>query len=266
MIKELIDEIILKKRPEQITLTRYGNYDAKETMQATYNDKEQKYTLLETQKNKKEVHSKKAFLAYIKEELKRRENENGDFSTVHVTSTGGTFIADDKFCRGCCDYTRLYSEQYLTLQSYKDMVLDHEEFLTMLQKLKPSISNFAELYARCSKIRVVGRSQMTSQPIFDDEGNAESSFICTYKLEDGTDEDVSLPANFLVRIPFVKAGEIYYEYLVELLFYNTSSNKVAVKVQIPEWETNEEAAIIDEAEEIKTALSSMENLLVLADF
>ena len=167
---------------------------------------------------------------------------------------------------GCCLYERLYSEQFNTLEAYNGQVLDHEGFLIMLQKLKPSIKDFSELYKRCSKIRIVGRSEVNSTPIFDDSGEAESGYRCQYRLSDGTDEEAVLPADFYVSLPFVKAGERQYTYHVELLFFNTKSSEIAVKVQVTDWETNFEQAIIDEAADIKEALSEYADLLVLADF
>lgn len=266
MLKELVQDVIFRNRPEHITVKTYGNYEGFEKQEATYSDADKKYLTKTKQEGNNKVRSVKAFIAFIEEELERRENRSGKFATAKITLEGGKFTADDNYNRGVCSYERLHSEQYNILEYYNGKVLDHEEFLTMLQKLKPSILGFAELYQRCSKIRIVGRSQMASQPMFDDEGNAESSFVCTYKLEDGTDEDVSLPANFLCKIPFAKAGEQKYQYLVELLFFNTKSNSIAIKVQVPEWETNEEIAVIDEANFVKETLSNLNELLVLADF
>lgn len=266
MLEKLVENTILRNRPEHTHITTYGSYEGIIEQEATYSDDLKHYDIREHNNQIYGVKSAKAFVAYIMEELKRRKNTTGKYATAKITLQGGEFTADCNFNKGICNYTRLNSEQYKILEHFKDQVLDHEEFLTMLQKLKPSIVNFAELYARCSKIRVVGRSQMNSQPIFDDEGNAESSFICTYKLEDGTDEDVSLPASFTCTIPFAKAGELTYEYTVELLFFNTSSNRIAIKVQVPDWETNEEQAIIDEANSVKAELSELKELLVLADF
>ena len=266
MLKELLKDILQLQRPETINKTVYGNYEGNKSYSSTYSDKEKEYEYEQSSKSITKVHSKNAFTAFIKEELNRRENKTGKFATARVTLDGGFFTADDNYNIGKCEYSRLNSEQYNILKGYKNSVLDHEEFLTMLQKLKPSIENFAELYTRCSKIRVVGRSIMTNQPMFDEDGNAESSFVCTYKLEDGTDEDVSLPTGFVCSVPFAKAGEQEYTYNVELLMFNTNSNQIAIKVQIPEWETNEEQAVIDEADDIKKELENIEDILILADF
>lgn len=266
MLEEFIKNTILRNRPEHTTVKNYGNYEGTTDYEATYSDKDNCYKLQIAPSTNQEVHSADAFIKFIVEELTRRENSTGKFATARITLEGGTFTADDNFNLGHCKYSRLNSEQYKILKSFKDTTLDHEEFLTMLQKLKPSIKDFPALYQRCSKIRIVGRSEMNSQPVFDDEGNAEASFICTYKLQDGTDEDVTLPASFECTVPFAKAGKKQYTYTVELLFFNTKSNQIAIGVQIPDWETQEEQAIIDEADFVKDGLKDKTELLVLADF
>lgn len=266
MLKALVQDVILRNRPEHTTVKTYGNYAGNMEQEATYNDNTKTYELRVKSCNSGRVRSAKAFVEFIKEDLKRRENPSGKFATVHIDMDGGHFTADDNYNTGNCEYVRLNSEQYNILNNYRDKVLDHEGFLIMLQKLKPSIEDFHELYKRFSKIRAIGTSRMTSNPVFDENGDAEASFTCTYSLTDGTDEDVSLPAGFMVTVPFVKAGEKMYSYDVELLFINTKSNEIAVKVQIPNWETQEEQAIIDEAVSIKGELEELSELLVLADF
>lgn len=267
MLAEFFEKCLLLKRPEKISVQKYNNYEGSEEYEAVYSDHRDCYDIMERKFDRQEVRSSNAFIAYIKEELKRRKNDSGLYSTVKLHSSGGSFCADENTVNGFCTYSRLHSEQYITLSNYRDKVLDHEAFLLMLRELKPSIPDFQSVYKSYSKIRIVGQSQLTSNPIFNSDSSAEASYIMNYKLENGTDsEDVALPASFLCHIPFVKAGKQKYYYTVELLFFNTKSNEIAIKVQIPEWEQTFEQAIIDEAAEVKEALSEHQDLLVLADF
>lgn len=266
MIKEFIKDVILRNRPEHTDIKEYGVYFGSKQYEATYSDSDKTYKIKKNEYNNNKVRSAKAFIEYIKEELKRRDNKTGKFATARIHMQGGDFNADCNFNDGFCLYERLHSEQFNTLEHYNGKVLDHEEFLIMLQKLKPSIEYFSELYKRCSQIRIVGRSEVNSTPIFDESGEAESGYRCQYRLSDGTDEEALLPADFYVSLPFVKAGEREYTYHVELLFFNTKSNEIAVKIQVTDWETNFEEAIIDEAADIKEALSEYTELLILADF
>ena len=266
MLKEFVQDVLLRNRPEHTEIIVYGNYNNTKSYNATYDDDDKCYQVRISSGETFSVNSSKAFIAYIQEELHRRNNSDGIYATARIHSDGGSFIADCNFNDGHCNYKRLHSEQYNILKSYNNQTLDHEQFLLMLQKLKPSIQGFPELYKHCQKIRAIGHSTLSSNPIFDENGEADSSYICTFKLSDGTDEDLTLPAEFFVTCPFVKAGERKYTYHVELLFFNTGSSKIAVKVQVTDWETVEEQAIIDEANNIKNALSEHDELLVLADF
>ena len=266
-IAELIKEKLLINRPEHTNVVKYSNYEGNEVYEATYSDSSQSYEIKTSRIESRKVRSAKAFIDLIKEELRRRNNQDGKFATVQLNLDGGLFCADENKSAGFATYERLHSEQYLTLNCFRDKVLTHEEFLIMLQKLKPSIVEFPSVFKAYSKIRLIGQSKLTSNPVFDENGQAESSFICNYKLSDGTDsEDISLPASFSLKLPFTKADDYFYEFTVELLFYNTNSNQIAVRVQVPCWEAVEEQAIIDEAAFIKNELSECKELLVLADF
>ena len=267
MLTEFFEKCLKLQRPEKIMVQEYNNYEGSQEFEAVYCDYNNRYDINSNKSNRTEVRSAKAFVAFIKEELKRRKNDSGLYATAKLNSSGGVFCADENTVNGFCTYSRLHSEQYITLSNYKDKVLDHEDFLLMLRELKPSIPDFQSVYKSYSKIRIVGQSKLTSNPIFNSDSSAESSYIMNYKLENGTDsEDVALPASFLCKIPFVKAGEHKYYYTVELLFYNTKSNEIAIKVQIPEWEQIFEQAIIDEANDVKSELADYPEMLVLADF
>lgn len=266
MLKEFINDVILRNRPEHTPILTYTNYGGTVSQDGIYSDSAKEYGVRNCCEPSITMKSAKAFCAFIKEELSRRNNPTGKYATARIHSGGGNFIADCDTNKGKAAYERLNSEQYKILEAYNGQVLDHEEFLIMLQKLKPSIVDFAALYKKCSKIRMIGRSELTSTPLFDENGEAESGYVCTYRLSDGTDEDATLPAKFEAIIPFVKAGERKYCYQVELLFFNTKSSSIAVKVQVTNWETVEEEAIIDEANDIKNILSENSDLLVLADF
>ena len=265
MLKELVNDILLRNRPETQVIRYYGNYGEYQDLATTYDDSQKRYCLHAINTGSRDVRSEKAFVNLIKEELRRNNNTDGDFATVILNLNGGRFVANDKFREGIFDYIRLTSELFDTLKDNNKDVFNHEDFLNFLRSLKPGITNFHDVFKKFSKIRIVGRSEMTSNPIFIDN-ESESGYKCTYKLTDGTDEDVTLPSNFEVVCPFAKAGKRQYTFPIELLFYNTNGNEIMVKVQIPEFETIVEQAIIDEAKAIEEELKDYNKLLVLADF
>lgn len=266
MFEEIIENTILKKRPEQIDIRTYGNYEGQDIQEGIYNDSNKCYQIKNASGKEYTVRSAKAFTAYINEELKRRNNKIGKFATVHLTLEGGNFIADCNFNKGICNYKRLQSEGYEILNEIKDSEVNHEEFLHILRKLKPYINNFNEVYKTCSKIKLLRNSKVTSQPEFNEGGVKDSSFTCVYKLENGEEDEFKLPVSFFVTIPFAKAGTHNYEYEVELIYSLNNFGGLNITLKVPDWENNEEKAIFDEASDIKADIKDAEEILILSDF
>ena len=126
-----------------------------------------------------------------------------------------------------------------------------------MQSLKPSINNFQDLFRRFATLRMLGTTQITSNPIFTEEGQ-ETGYTCRYKLEDGCDGEVS--------VQFAKAGDEYYTIPIDLLFYRDENDCIKIETSSPLFENIEEQAIVDEANYIKEQASVYEQLLVLSDF
>lgn len=113
---------------------------------------------------------------------------------------------------------------------------------------------------------------MNSNPIFDDDGENEQGYVCTYTITSGSntgiDEEIRVPTTFNVCMPFVKAGDKTYgktyDFTIDLVLQNING-KVGILVLVPDYETAIEQAIIDEAEYVKSELQETEKLLVLAD-
>lgn len=74
---EIISALKERKRPELIDCPIYGQYDS-EKRTFIYDDSNKRYILQNTRPQQKTVRSVKAFIAIIKEELKRRGNETGN--------------------------------------------------------------------------------------------------------------------------------------------------------------------------------------------
>lgn len=237
---EIISALKERKRPELIDCPIYGQYDS-EKRTFIYDDSNKRYILQNTRPQQKTVRSVKAFIAIIKEELKRRGNETGNKATVKVDLDGGYFIPDDNFGGECIEFTRINSQQWNLLKGGINRVYNHKSFLQFLQALSPSITNFQEL----------GQTQ---------------GYTCTYKLDDGCDGEENFPSGFYLDVPFAKAGEKTYEIPIELLFFRNEDDELRIEVQCPLFENIEEQAIIDEAELVKSETNSYSDLLVLSDF
>lgn len=271
-LTKLIEMAKEEKRPITTHVIEYGRYSNRERI-AIYNDGNKCYNAPCAVNNKSmEVRSAKAFVDYIREDLRRRENATGDKATVRLTLDGGSYCSDDNFCEDYARYKRLNSEQLLTLERVRNQEFSHEEFLQVLQSLKPSISDFQTLWEKFSKLRIQKNAQMNSNPIFDDDGENEQGYVCTYTITSGSntgiDEEIRVPTTFNVCMPFVKAGDKTYgktyDFTIDLVLQNING-KVGILVLVPDYETAIEQAIIDEAKYVKSELQETEKLLVLAD-
>lgn len=264
VLKEAIEVLKNKKRPELIDVTVYGRYSFR-NQTYLYNDSQQRYELHRAVPADKTVRSVKAFVEIIKAELLRRGNETGQNSTIKINLDGGYFIPDDDFGEEMIKFSRLNSQQWNLVKAGINKVYNHREFLKFLQALAPSIDNFTEIFKSFSLLRLVGKSVLTSNPIITSEGQAEG-YTCTYKLEDGCDGEEHFPTGFCLRVPFAKAGEKFYNIDIELLFFRNEDDELRIEVQCPLFENIEEQAIIDEAQFVKEKTESYTNLLVLSDF
>lgn len=267
MLKEITKEvakIMMKHRPEKLEKIQYGQYGER-IVELLYNDHDERYTQLTSYPDNKKVGSAKAFAACIKEELQRRNNLTGEKATVRIFTKGGYFIPDEDFGIFRTDYERVNSQQWNYLKLHINQIMTHKEFLEFVQALKPSIPDFSELYSKLSSLRIIGNSTLCSNPIFTNN-EMQKGFKCTYKLENGYEGEEILPEGFICHIPFVKAGEKFYDIPIELLFYRDEDDELGIRVICPLFENFEEQAIIDEAEYIKNETSEFSKLLILSDF
>lgn len=263
-IKEVIDILKEYRRPELAEATIYGRYTSKkQTM--LYNDSEEQYELHTSKPDNKQVRSVKAFVAIIKEELSRRENEEGKNATVKINLNGGYFIPDDDFGGEKVVFERLNSQQWKLVQNGINQVYDHKAFLMFIQALSPSIPDFKKLFRRFSLLRLVGKSILTSNPIITENGQ-EEGYTCSYKLEDGCDGEEHFPSGFAVEVPFAKAGDMSYVIPFDLLFFRNEDDELRIQVLCPLFENIEEQAIIDEAKFVISETKKHSNLLILSDF
>ena len=125
--------------------------------------------------------------------------------------------------------------------------------------------DFHSLFAKFSTLRLLGRSEITSNPIITGDGQTQG-YKCTYKLDNGCDGEETFPTGFDVKVPFAKAGDFEYVIPIDLLFSRDEDNQLEITVLCPEFEHIEEQAIIDEANFIREQASTLTDILILADF
>ena len=264
IIEQAIDALKNQKRPELIECPVYGQYSAN-PITFMYNDDRKQYEMRKSQPSDKRVRSVKAFAKIIAEELRRRENSSGDKSTVSINLSGGEFIPDDDYGYSKITFERLNSQQWKLIKSGINTRMDHKQFLLFLQGLKPSIEYFADVFRSYATLRMIGRTELTSNPVFTEDGQ-NSGYTCSYKLEDGTTGEEKFPTGFVATVQFAKAGDKSYDIPIDLLFTRNEDDEIEIEVLCPEFENIEEQAIIDEADFIKEQTKNYTDLLVLSDF
>lgn len=266
ILNELITSLKKQKRPETILAPVYGLYSDK-VKTFIYSDKDQIYKIKNSIPENKEVRNVKAFAVSIAEELKRRGNETGAKATVNINLNGGLFIPDDDFGGYQIKFNRLNSQQWNWVKGMLNNTIDHKTFLLWLQGLKPSFNEavFHELFLKFVQLKIVGTSQLVSNPIITANGQ-EEGYTCNYKLQDGTEGEEHFPTGFKVVVPFAKAGDFEYDIPIDLLFTKNDNDRINITVLCPEFENIEERAIIDEATYIKEETEKYSELLVLSDF
>lgn len=253
------------KRDVKINVTEYGVYTDRQ-VEAVYNDDKQCYETTRKEARRKEVSFVGSFIGFIDEELKRAQNDTGKLTTVVINQSGGSFCADDDYRLKGCDYNRALTILWLTLKSVANQKLSHEQLLIALQKLRPCIQNFEELYIKLLDIRTIGKSEMISNPVFVNNG-AETGYKIKFKLQSGIDDEVELPANFKCIVPYAKGRtDVTYEVPIELMFLNNGSGRIEVLFQCSELERIEEQALQDEVDYLKDKLSKYSDLLVLLNY
>lgn len=264
MLKELFNRLDTK-RDVKITITDYGVYGERQ-IECVYNDAKQCYEELKKDCRNIDVSSVNSFIDFIREELDRLNNKTGKKATVVINNNGGSFCADDDFQDIACDYNRAITTLWRTLRSVANKRMNHEELLTTLQRLRPCISNFEELYRNLLDIRTIGRSEITSNPVFID-GEAGAGYKISFRLQNGADDETVLPSNFTCIVPYAKGRpDVTYELPIELMFLNNGHGKVEILFQCSELERMEEQALQDEVKYLQENLTEFKDLLVLLNY
>jgi hypothetical protein len=265
MINEIakILQKIQQQRDIKENVTIYGNY-SQEVKEAIYDDADRRYKTKDALKTTVKVSSVQSFSDFIKEELKRRKKESGKLATAIINSQGGRFTADDNFQNGICEFNRSLSQQWIAFRDCIGKTYNHEGFLRLLQELSPSIVGFEDLYPNFLDIRIIGRAEEVSKPFYVN-GEQECGIKMKFKMRGGEDEDIILPENFVVRLPYAKGNyKKLYDVDVQLVYDNR--NGVNILIQAPKFEQVEEQALLDEVQFLKEELSKYEDLLVLFNF
>ncbi len=266
MIKEAINKILeLKEHTStDVTVNEYGRYTERK-LDCKFDKANGNYKTHTADRLTRDVSTIKSLSAAVIEEAKRRENMTGQNMTVLFTQKGGAFYLDDDFPAGEYKFERTLSQQFKTLQRLAGKKLNHEEFLTFIQELSPSIDNFKKLYRSFLKVRIIGNSELSSNPVFVDN-EAESGYKVKFTLEGGQPDEDIIPQGFICNLPYTKGAETKYEIPVETMILNNGDNELQIKILCPLLEQIEEKAIFDEVEQFRGDTKGLKDLLILESY
>jgi len=142
-------------------------------------------------------------------------------------------------------YTRRYSPQWAELRKVltAGTKLSHLEFLRALQRLRPSIPEYATIFSAYQRVSLDANTKATNSPLVLRDGGA-SSIAFNVSLKSGTAE-VKLPAEFDVILPLTRFGSPQ-EFAVEVDINVSADGKVLFGLIAPEMDLAEEEAISSE--------------------
>lgn len=266
MIKEAINRILELRNVEDTDseLTIYGNYSEK-IVEAKFNNTDGSFRINNESVLRRTVSTIKSLTTAILEESRRRENATGNNMTVLFTQKGGNFYLNDDFYSGEYTFLRTLSQQWKVLAGITGKTLDHENFLLALQELSPSIVDFKKLYRQFIKVRIIGNSELTSNPVFVDN-EAESGYKVKYNLSTGQNDEETIPEGFILNIPYSKGSDKTYDVPVETMILNNGSNELVIRINCPILERIEELAIFEEVAQLREDTKNLTDLLILESY
>lgn len=161
------------------------------------------------------VSSVKSLAAAALEELSREENQCGEGMTVIFDNKGATLFINDldtekKHLRW--RYNRCSSQQWDWLCAHENRVLEHKDFVRVIQGLKPSIENYQELFRAIRRANITDKVDMTSNPIIED-GQLGSSIAFNLKVENG-ETKASIPTEIPLSMSYSRCSEAVYDFTV----------------------------------------------------
>lgn len=275
MIKEALEflEHKLNKRDVAINYEWQGNYESK-LKDLMYSDKDECYAQVPSAMPiSRTVSSMHSLIAAVKEEAKRRKNETGKYMTVSFTENGGKFSYDDNVNEGNYKFERKLSQQW---EAFKCLLRcrnsTHSDFYNTLIELSPSIVDAKQTLNTFQQLKIIGNSEVKSNPVFTAGTGAEFGTRIKYNIkgEDKVNEEV-FPESFELELPYAKGKEKTYKVTAQVIFSLDQGaygepGELCIRVVCPEIERIEEQAIMDEIAEFKSETDNIPELLILEDF
>lgn len=243
-----------------------------------YSDKDSQYHPL-VPAMKRGLSTVESLATAVLEEARRVESPQGDFMTVIFTEKGGMFYPNDKARVDEWSFDRTHSQQWQHLMAWINRPLKHKDFIRVLQGLRPSIKNHLDtpddasgLTAYAALMRIYrsvsfdSNTKVTSQPMIT-AGKTGGSVNFTMTTKAGGEQEVDLPTEIPLVMPFVKGSETLYQFTVEVdAALDEDTSQPVFMLVFPDRENIVDQAISDEVAYFKRETEKLPNLLVLLDY
>lgn len=227
-----------------------------------YNDGDKEYKRLKSPQSRT-ISNIDSFTKVVLEEARRLNNPTGDFMTVIFTEKGAKFYTDDKLRGDTWAYERSLSQQWSWLLDSINKPMTHLELLRRIQGLKPSITDYRNLFNQFKRVSITNNTVVTSQPILED-GRTNAELVFNMEAKAGSGEtQAHMPGELLLTMPYTKGFDKQYEFTIELDGHTDEQSKIRFRLVFPERELVEEAAIADELTYFQEKTSALPNLLTV---
>ncbi len=186
--------------------------------QMIYSDKDQHYAPVKPEFIRN-VSCVDSFAQYVIKEAKRRNYSSGEEMTALFDMKGGIAYLDEDKQRDMIIYKRSLSQQFEELSNFCDgSSYNHNQLLRGLQRLRYSIVNYEEFMRHYRAVKFTGSNVVKSQPIIN-EGQAGTSVDFMLQVQNGTEENKSLPTEFGVSFSFARGEDDAYSSTITIEMY-----------------------------------------------
>jgi len=120
-----------------------------------------------------------------------------------------------------------------------------------------------------SKLKLNSSAELTSQPIFDEEGGLGEGYVVQFKLASGANtEEQYLPTKLMLKLPYVKNSDKAYDLEIEISITKNSYDKFVASFLCPDFEQVEELAMADEIQKFRDSMfdAALTDLLIVESF
>jgi hypothetical protein len=230
-----------------------------------YEDQSSRYLELDRWPGRKRsVSNIESFTAMVLEEARRAQSD-GDWMTVVFGVNGAQFVLDDRDQRTTFVYGRELSPQCALLLQSRAKPVEHRAFVSLLQRLRPSIREFPNVLRDFRKISFGSGVKVESEPTLCEgkRGNAYSLEVTVNSKATAA----ALPSTIECEIQYARGSLRRYPLTLDIdISLRDQPRALLFELNAADLETLAQQAIEDEIAGFREAVKSLPRLCVLEDY